>query len=338
MIRVGIAGASGYTGIELIRLLASHPEVSISRLYSKSQVGISISQIYPHLKGIVDLTLDPLELSYLTDIDVLFLALPHGQAQHHYDLLKSIPAKIIDLSADFRLNNPVDYLTYYGEAHTRPELLGTIPLGLPELYSAQMKSADYVACPGCYATSVMLGVSPLSHAGLVHDTIIADSKSGVSGAGKSLKESSLYCEANESFSAYGTHSHRHLPEMEMVTEAKILFSPHLVPMSRGILSTLYIPLAKPLSEADITTIYSQFYATAPFVQVRPGLKMPSTKYAAGTNHCVISWKLCPDIQKVVVFSALDNLIKGASGQAIQCMNLMMDLPEIMGLPQIAPYL
>ena len=336
MIRVGIAGASGYTGLELIRLLSSHPHVHITRLYSKSQVGIKISQIYPQLLGRLELTLDPLKESTLLDVDLVFLALPHGQAQNHYDLLMTAGVKVIDLSADFRLVTANDYATYYGETHTRPDLLGTIPLGLPEVYKDAIRTARYVACPGCYATSVMLGLYPLAQAGLLKSPVIADSKSGVSGAGRGLKESHLYCETNESFSAYGTATHRHTPEMETLLGVNVLFSPHLVPMNRGILSTMYVDGS--ITESELIDIYTQTYADAPFVSLATGLKTPSTKYVAGSNCCMISFKSIPTLNKIVVFSALDNLIKGASGQAIQCMNLGFGFEETLGLPLIAPYL
>lgn len=336
MIRVGIAGASGYTGLELIRLLSGHPQVHIARLYSKSQVGITISQIYPQLLGQLELTLEALDQTTLAGIDVLFLALPHGQAQNHYDLLVDSGIKIIDLSADFRLTSPDQYATYYGDAHSRPDLLGTIPLGLPEVYKESIRTARYIACPGCYATSVMLGLYPLAKAGLLTSPVIADSKSGVSGAGRGLKESSLYCEANESFSAYGTARHRHTPEMETLLGVNVLFSPHLVPMNRGILSTMYVDAS--LTESELADIYHTTYSDAPFVKIAPTLSSPSTKYVSGTNCCMISFKAVPGLNKVVVFSALDNLIKGASGQAIQCMNLVMGFEETLGLPLIAPYL
>ncbi|NBV83633.1 N-acetyl-gamma-glutamyl-phosphate reductase [bacterium] len=336
MIRVGIAGASGYTGIELIRLLSQHPRVQITRLYSKSQVGIPISQIYPQLFGHFDLTLEAMDDASLAGIDVLFLALPHGQAQFHYDLLKRSGIVVIDLSADFRLADAGQYQRYYGDVHQRPDLLGTIPLGLPEVYRDGIQQANYIACPGCYATSVMVGLYPLAQAGLLKSPVIADCKSGVSGAGRGLKESSLYCEANASFSAYGTFTHRHTPEMENLLGVSVLFSPHLTPMSRGILSTMYVDAA--ISEADLIARYNDMYQTAPFITIMPGLKTPNTKYVSGTNQCLITFKVIPELQKIVVFSALDNLIKGASGQAIQCMNIRMGLDETTGLPRIAPYL
>lgn len=335
MIRVGIAGATGYTGIELIRLLSGHPDVVISRLYSKSQVGGAIHHIYPHLAGHLELILEPLSETTLRNIDVLFLALPHGQAQHHYTLLRRSGIKIIDLSADFRLSKDQDYITYYGEPHVHPEVLGHIPLGLPEVYKSKIQQANYVACPGCYATSVMLGLYPLSTRGFLNSTVIADSKSGASGAGRGLKEGSLYCEVNEAFAAYGTGTHRHTAEMEGLLGVPVLFSPHLVPMSRGILSTIYIDST--LSESELTEIYAD-YANQPFVRVIPGLKSPNTSYVTGTNCCLISFKILPSVKKVVVFSALDNLIKGASGQAIQCMNLMFGCKEDLGLPKVAHYL
>lgn len=338
MIRVGIAGATGYTGIELVRLLSAHPHVVLKRLYSKSQVGAVFSTLFPQFSGRVDSVLDPLSADTLDDIDILFLALPHGQAQHHYELFRSLNLRVIDLSADFRLNNPSHYAKYYGEPHARPDLLGSIPLGLPEVYFNEIKNAQYVACPGCYATSVMLALKPATDAGWVTGPVIADAKSGVSGAGKSLKESSLYCEVNGAFSAYGTHGHRHRPEMEMVTGATILFSPHLVPMNRGILASVYIPVDPSLTQSKIFSHYQDYYTNAPFVSVFEGTNTPSTKFVSGTNHCWLTVKHCPDINQLVIFSAIDNLLKGASGQAIQCMNIMIGAPESAGLPVITPYL
>ncbi|NBV41536.1 N-acetyl-gamma-glutamyl-phosphate reductase [bacterium] len=338
MIRVGIAGASGYTGIELIRLLNVHPSVIISGIYSKSQVGTRLSQIYPQFSGLLDLSFEALSPDTLSEIDVLFLALPHGQAQAYYEMLAPLPLKVIDLSADFRLNRPEQFKRYYKDDHLLPHLLGAIPLGQPELFRDQIRNADYVACPGCYATSVMLGAYPLSQLGLLNHPIVVDAKSGVSGAGRGLKESSLFCEANESFSSYGTYTHRHVPEMEMVLGAKVLFSPHLVPMNRGILSTIYVDIPVTVTRDQIVNTYSRFYAESPFVSVMPELANGSTKYVSGTNRCMISFVHCPDIGKLVVFSALDNLIKGASGQAIQCMNIMMGLEETVGLPLIPHYL
>ncbi len=338
MPRVGIAGATGYTGIELVRLLSAHPHVSVRRLYSKSHAGRLFSDIFPQFLGHVDLPLDPLSVDTLSDIDILFLALPHGQAQHYFDLFQSFNIRVVDLSADFRLANPVDYTLYYGEPHIKPDLLGSIPLGLPEFYRDEIRDAPYVACPGCYATSVMLALKPAATAGWVKGPVIADAKSGVSGAGKTLKESSLYCEVNGTFSAYATHSHRHRPEMELVTGQTVLFSPHLVPMNRGILASVYVPVVEHLTQSQVYAHYQSTYADAPFVTIHEGSKTPSTKYIWGTNNCWLTVRLCPDINQLVIFSAIDNLLKGASGQAIQCMNIMIGAPETSGLPAITPYL
>ncbi|NDC82473.1 N-acetyl-gamma-glutamyl-phosphate reductase [bacterium] len=335
MIRVGIAGASGYTGLELIRLLSRHPQVSISRLYSKSQIGVSIASIYPHLSGIIDIILEELTAQSLTGIDVLFLALPHGQSQQYVETIFSSGVRTIDLSADFRLNSPSIYKTYYNDDHIKPELLGQIPLGLPELFRTKIINAPYVSCPGCYATSVMVGLAPLSRTGRLNEMVIVDSKSGVSGAGRTVKESNLYCEVNESFTAYSTGTHRHTAEMEMVLGSRILFSPHLVPMSRGILSTMYVDAA--LSVREFQDLYTDFYRSEPFVTILTGNGIPSTKMVTGTNSVFIGYTPLPKYGKTVIYSALDNLIKGASGQGIQCMNVMFGFEEDAGLPKVAHY-
>ena len=333
MIRIGIAGASGYTGIELVRLLTHHPKAEVVRLFAHSHSGELVGSVYPHLTHrFHQWRYESLSPAAIDDLDVLFLALPHGQSQHLYEWLSTTHLKIIDLSADFRLRTTQDYQRGYGVPHHRPDVLGHIPLGLPELYRDQIRGASYVACPGCYATSVMLGLYPLASAGLLPDGVVIDAKSGVSGAGRGPKESLMYCEVNEGFSAYGTYTHRHVPEMEMVLGKRVFFSPHLVPMNRGILSSMYVPI--PQGDA-IEALYDR-YRDEPFVCVNPGGN-PSTATVTGSNMAMIWLHWVEGCQQLVVFGAIDNVIKGASGQGIQCMNVMLGLPETMGLPMVAHY-
>ncbi len=338
MLKIGIAGATGYTGFELCRLLLSHPEVAITKLFANRSVGVCVEQFAPFLRPLAGLTYEVLTIEAVKGLDVLFLALPHGESQKvlpHFLEVKGL--KIIDLSADFRLKSPALFERFYMEPHHHPELLGRIPLGLPEVYGDELVGADVCATPGCYATSVMLGAWPLAKAGILK-RVISDSKSGVSGAGRSLKEGSLFCEVDGGFSAYSTGAHRHQPEMEMVLGVDVFFSPHLVPMSRGVLSTLYCDVEGTLTQSELTRIYQDVYEDCPFVVLKPELDRPTTKYVTGTNECWITPKVIGESHQIVVFSVLDNLIKGASGQAIQCMNIMCDFDEMMGLALVPPYL
>lgn len=335
-LKVGIAGATGYTGFELCRLLISHPFVEISALFANRSAGVAVEKVAPFLRPLAGMTYETLSVEAVEGLDILFLALPHGESQKVLPHLMQVKGlKIVDLSADFRLNSPELFQKYYKEAHHSPELLGKISLGLPELYREDLIGVDVCATPGCYATSVMLGAWPLAMTGQLK-RVVSDSKSGVSGAGRGLKEGSLYCEVDGGFSAYSTGVHRHQPEMEMVLGVPVFFSPHLVPMSRGILSTLYCDIAGTMTQDKLTQIYEAAYEGCPFVVVKPDLSNPSTKYVSGTNECWITPKVVDG--QIVVFSALDNLIKGASGQAIQCMNLMCGFDEMMGLALIPPYI
>jgi len=333
--RAGIVGAGGYTGIELCRLLLAHPYIRIDALFAKTQAGHVFSDLYPQFLGLLDVVLEPVSLDRLEALDVVFLALPHGESQPLVKALWGKSVKVIDLSADFRLRDADMFATHYGD-HSAPELLGQIPLGLPERYAADIAVAQTVACPGCYSTSVMLGVGPLVLAGVVDGGILVDAKSGASGAGRSLKSGSLFCEVSDGFSAYGTGVHRHQPEMEQVLGVPVFFSPHLVPMNRGILSSIYITLREPMDFQALHQIYRETYHGQPFIQLLPEGSRPTTKTVFGSNRCAIS--LVPFGTRLVVFSAIDNLIKGASGQAIQCMNLMLGLPQETGLQAVSPYL
>ncbi len=327
MLKVGIAGVTGYTGLVLYQLLCNHPEVSVSHLFSKQHIGKYLRDFYPEFSGEGPL-LSAFEPEALPSMDVLFLALPHGQSVAFMEELSRTSCKIIDLSSDFRLNNrSLDAsITGVGKA---------ISLGFPELYCEDIAALQICSNPGCYVTSVVMALFPLSQAGYLPDTVLVDSKSGVSGAGKSLREGSLYCEVNESVTPYATFNHRHAPEMESVLSTTVLFSPHLVPMSRGILSSIYLDNTQGLTNEQLTTLFQDAYRDKPFVHLVPEDYPLSTRHTLGTNHCYVSVRLHEDSNKIVIFSVEDNLVKGASGQAIQNMNIMCGYDESLGL-KMAP--
>lgn len=337
-ISVGIVGGTGYTGLELCRLLSIHPHVTITHVYSQASAGQTVGEIYPHLTGLKTLTyhaFDPSDLA--PSLDVLFLALPHAKTHAIMPQLlqtaRQNHTKVIDLSADFRLSDATLFESYYETTHESPELLTQIPYGLPEKYRAAIGQVDCVATPGCYATAVILGLLPLAKAGKLTDTVIVDAKSGVSGAGKGLKGNLMYCEANEHFSTYGTGTHRHTAEMEKETGSTVFFSPHLVPMSRGILASMYIKNTQGLSQEAVDTLYQNATKGEPFLTYHSRASL-STQLVTGSNNCHLSAMVQGD--QIVVFSCIDNLIKGAAGQAIQCMNLMMDWDETIGLGTLIP--
>ncbi len=337
MIKVGLYGVTGYAGYELLRWLRRHPQVEVKFAVSESQAGKTLAEVYP---GPLDMPLITAEAAPLADVDAVFLALPHGAAAAAARKALHAGLRVIDLSADFRMRTPESYKQWYAHEHPAPELL-PIPYGLPELYREQLVDAQLVASPGCYPTSVLLGLAPLLRAGLVHDTtIIADSKSGVSGAGRPPKQNTSFCEVNEGLTAYNIgHVHRHVGEMEQeaarLTMAgkpapTIIFSPHLLPITRGILTTLYVRVPDTLREADARALYSEQYAHEPFVRVMPAGQIAAIAHVANTNMCVISVTLAqPGL--LIVVSCLDNLVKGASGQAVQNMNVMFNLDERVGL-------
>lgn len=338
MIRAGVVGASGYTGIECCRLLNNHPFVSLTHIYSGQYKGKTLRDIYPHcVSAIGDLVFSEFNPDVLDDLDVLFLALPHGLTHSYASLFLQTKVKIVDLSADFRLNDADVYGHYYGVTHANPSLLSTVVYGLPELYRERIKTASHIANPGCYTTASILALYPVVTADCIEtDSIIIDAKSGVSGAGKGLKVSSLYCEANESFSAYGTGVHRHTAEIEQELNTSVFFSPHLVPMNRGILASCYVTLKEGVTQSDVDAAFSR-YKDEPFTHVNSTLKNPSTKLVADSNNCLISYTLFPKLRRLVIFSAIDNVLKGASGQAIQNMNIMFGFEEHVGLPQLSTY-
>ena len=338
MIKVGIAGASGYTGLELIRLLANHPEVELSVLTSETYKEKSIADVFPSLNGIININLQSLDVEILKSCDVIFLALPHTIGMDILPELLKSNCKVIDLSADYRLKNADTYSEWYSLTHTHPEFLAQVIYGLPELHREKIKSAQGVANPGCYPTSVILAIAPLLKTDWVDlESIVSDSQSGVSGAGSKTSITTQFSEANEGVTPYGLASHRHTPEIEQELSnlvgkpIKISFSPHLIPMSRGMLSTIYINLNHKLKDENLIEHYENFYSDELFVRVLDKGKFASTHFVSGSNFCDIGIKVDSRVNRLVITSAIDNLIKGASGQAIQNMNIMLGFGEATGL-------
>jgi len=345
MLKVAVIGASGYTGIELIRILHNHPEVAVTSVTSEQSAGKRLSEVFPSLRNRYDLTLEALDAERIAaKADIIFTALPHTEAMKVVPVFMQAGRKVIDLSADYRLHDPAEYQAWY-EPHLNPELLPQAVYGLPELRREEIAAARLVANPGCYPTSVILALMPLLKEGLIDiSTIIADSKSGVSGAGRGAKVDSLYCEVNEGFRAYGVGGlHRHIPEIEQELsllagrKTIISFTPHLVPMDRGILSTVYSLPHTALSAEKIHALYEEHYDGEAFVRVLRQGDFPSTAFVRGSNFCDIGIAVDNRTGRIIVISAIDNLVKGASGQAVQNMNIMLDFPEIMGLELMPLY-
>ncbi len=340
-IRIGILGASGYTGAELIRILARHPAADIRLLSAERSAGKPVDAVFPHLTG-----LDLPRMIHIDDadwsaVDLVFCALPHGTTQ---EVVLALPAnlKVVDLSADFRLHDLAAYETWYGHPHKAPELQREAVYGLTEVKREAIRSSRLCANPGCYPTAAQLPLIPLLEAGLVEpQNIIIDAKSGVSGAGRSAKEASLFAEVSEGIHAYGVANHRHAPEIEQgLSEAAgapvtVTFTPHLVPMNRGILATTYVRLADGESAAELRRVLAERYDEEPFVSVLPPGGVPATRHVRGSNHCLIGVVADRAPGRAILISVIDNLVKGASGQAVQNMNLMTGLPETLGLEQPA---
>jgi len=341
MIRVGIIGATGYAGAELVRILCGHPDIELTILTSRQYAGVKFDEIFPSMTGFVSLVCEALSVDRICDsADVLFTALPHKIPMDIVPRLISRGKKVIDLSADFRFKNSTTYETHY-QQHTAKELLKKSVYGLCEIYFDKIKNAVLVGAPGCYPTSVLLPLLPLLKRNLIDThTIIADSKSGVSGAGRSLSLTTHFCEVNESFKAYKPAEHRHNPEMEEVLTIEtgqpvhLTFVPHLVPMSRGILTTLYATPVKGIDHKDIEDCLATFYSGRPFVRICRGNRLPDTRNVRGTNYCDIGFKLDERNQRLILISAIDNLVKGAAGQAVQNMNIMLGLDETAGLHMV----
>lgn len=337
MIQVGIIGASGFTGAELLRLSAQHPDLEVRVATGDTQAGTRAADLYPSLAAahpdLVFTTYDPAEVAGL---DLVFLGLPHGASQAIVPELVGKVGHLVDLAADFRLRDPALYPQWYGEAHTAPELLTDFAYGLPELYRDEIRAADHVATPGCYPTAAALALAPLVRAGAVETSgIIVDAASGVSGAGRSPKPTTSFCTVDEDFTAYGLLDHRHTPEMEQVLGASVLFTPHLAPMNRGILATCYARPAGVTSTEALLELQRTAYAEEPFVVVLEG--SPSTKATLGSNCAHVTARYDERTGWVVAIAALDNITKGASGAAVQCANLLLDLPETTGLPIAGVY-
>jgi N-acetyl-gamma-glutamyl-phosphate reductase len=339
MLKVAIVGASGYTGVELLRILHCHPEAAVTCVTSERSAGKRVSDIFPGLRGRCDLLLENLEpVRVAGKADFIFTALPHKAAMEVVPTFLELGKQVVDLSADYRLRDHREYGKWY-EPHLNPDLLKKAVYGLPELKRARVAGADLVANPGCYPTSVILGMAPLLKKRLIDPaSIIADSKSGVTGAGRSVKVDNLYCEVNEGFKAYGVGGvHRHIPEIEQELsqlagkKLTITFTPHLVPMDRGILSTIYAVPLQPATTAELLGLYNDCYKGEPFVRVLPEGVFPSTAFVRGSNFCDIGITVDSRSGRIVVVSAIDNLVKGASGQAVQNMNIMCGFPETMGL-------
>ncbi len=338
MINVGIVGGTGYTGVELLRLLAQHPEVNIQVITSRSEAGIEVAEIFTNLRGHINLKFsDPAE-SLLDTCDLVFFATPNGTAMQQTEALINANVKVIDLAADFRIKSIVEWEKWYGMKHACPDLVAEAVYGLPEVNRTQIKTARLVANPGCYPTAVQLGFLPLIEAGIVDiDHLIADVKSGVSGAGRKASVHTLHAEASDNFKAYSAPGHRHLPEITQglsnISDKPVglTFVPHLVPMIRGIHATLYATLTK---DIDLQELYEKRFADETFVDVLPHGKHPETRSVRGSNLCRIAVHRPQNSNTVVILSVTDNLVKGAAGQAIQNMNLMFNLPETMGINQV----
>lgn len=339
-IRAGVMGATGYAGQELVRLLLRHPSVDLVAVTSESYQRKPFSAVYPSMLGQTDLVCREMDVEAVAeDCNVVFLALPHGLALKMAPVVLNKGKKAIDLGADFRLKDPAVYQEWYGHSHSEDSPLDRAVYGLPELHRGEIRGSALVANPGCYPTSAALGAAPLLRAGVVDpDSVIVDSKSGVSGAGRSPSLGVHFGEVNENLKAYGiAGTHRHTPEIEQELSLaagrpiRVSFTPHLIPMTRGILSTIYFHLTQELSTAGVLAIYREHYAGEPFVKVHPEGSLPQTKYVLGSNLCHIGAQVDRRTERVTVVSVIDNLVKGAAGQAVQNLNLLFGLEETVGL-------
>ena len=343
MIKIGIVGGTGYTGVELLRLLASHPSTELVAITSRSEKGKPVSALFPNLRGIVDMPFTEPTVANLKDCDVVFFATPHGVAQNLVPEILAAGIRVVDLSADFRIRDIDIWEKWYAQKHAAPQLVSKAVYGLPEFNRDEIAEANLVACAGCYPTSVQLGLKPLLEAGAIDvSDIIANSASGVSGAGKQANVATLLSEAGDNFKAYGASGHRHQPEIEqsladMAGEpVGLTFVPHLLPIIRGIHTTLYVDLKQ--QDTDVQSLFEAHYANEPFVDVLEPNSYPETRTVRGSNQCRIAIHRPGNGKKVVILVVEDNLTKGASGQALQCMNIMFGLDEDAGLtmPALTP--
>lgn len=346
MIRAGVLGATGYAGIETVRLLLRHSDVTLTRVVSHSNVGAVISDLYPNLKGICDMEFTGLDIDDIAkNCDVVFTALPHGASKEVIPSLYNSGLKVIDLSGDFRYDDPKVYEEWYGQPHSDPELLEKAVYGLCELHRDKIKDASLIGNPGCYTTCSITGLYPLIASGFADNhSIIIDAKSGVTGAGRGTALPNMFCECTETMKAYKIATHRHTSEIEQELSkaagenVMLSFTPHLAPMKRGILATCYVNLKEKKSTEELVAIYKEFYKDEPFITVYDAGKLPEVKDVAGSNRVGIGLVVDERLQRAVIVSCIDNLVKGAAGQAIQNMNIMFGLPENAGLSDIASYL
>lgn len=338
MVKVGIVGGTGYTGVELLRLLAQHPEVRLETITSRKEAGMNVSDMFPNLRGRVGLKFEEPTEAPLHQCDVVFFATPNGVAMQQARALVDAGVKVIDLAADFRIKDIALWEKWYGMQHACPELVEEAVYALPEINRSEIRGARVIANPGCYPTAVQLGFLPLIEAGVIQlEGLIADCKSGVSGAGRKAEVPTLFSEAADNFKAYGVAGHRHLPEIVQGLSRRagktvgLTFVPHLTPLIRGIHATLYARLAK---DVDLQALYEQHYAGEYFVDVLPAGSHPETRSVRSANFCRIAVHRPQGGDTVVILSAIDNLVKGAAGQAVQNMNILFGLPEAAGLQQI----
>ena len=341
-VKVGIVGGTGYTGVELLRIFAHHPKAEVQAITSRSEDGVRVDEMYPNLRGHYDLAFSVPDVTVLQACDVVFFATPHGVAMSMAQELTAAGVKVIDLAADFRVTDLDEWAKWYGFEHTCPEIMQQVAYGMPELFREEVTKANVIANPGCYPTSILLALKPLLDAEAIElDDIIADGKSGVSGAGKGANVAMLAAEMSESFKAYGIAGHRHLPELKdklQILTGKpvdITFVPHLIPMIRGMESTVYATLKKDLTQSQLQSLYENTYSNEVFVDVLPSGSVPETRMTKGSNMCRLSVFRPQGGRKVVVTSVIDNLVKGAAGQAVQNMNILFSLPENTGLQQVA---
>jgi N-acetyl-gamma-glutamyl-phosphate reductase len=338
MTNVAIIGASGYTGAELARILCNHPHITLTTVTSRQYEGQALGRVFPNLNKKADLVCENLSPEQLAArADLFFTAVPHKTAMDIVPRLLTAGKKVIDLSADFRIRDVSVYEKWY-QKHTAQQLLAEAVYGLPELYREKIISSRLIANPGCYPTSIILGLAPLLKAGIIDpQSIIADSKSGTSGAGRAAQVGTLYCEVADGFRAYKVASHRHTPEIEQEINrlgkcnVNISFTPHLLPISRGILSTVYAQLTADITTTGIKNLYDEIYGHEYFIRLLPEDTFPATQYVRGSNFCDIGFKVDPRTGRIIIMSAIDNIVKGAAGQAVQNMNLMYGFPEMAGL-------
>ena len=347
-IRVAVAGASGYMGAELLRLLLQHPRVTLAGVTSERLAGTPLGEAYPHLRGITELVFHELDPEWLASVaDLVFLALPHMESQRAVPVLRARGRKVVDLSADYRLRDANDYVTWYKTPHADPVGLAEAVYGLPELYRKAIADASLVASPGCYAAGAILAVAPLLKGGLARTTgIVVDGKSGVTGAGaqgRKVEPMYLYTEANENVQAYALASHRHTPEIEQELGAlagapvRVAFTPHLLPLNRGLFTTASVELAASLTTGDLVRVYREFYAGEPFVRVLADAARPTTRQVVGSNYCDVTLVADPRTGRATCVSAIDNLGKGGSANGVQCLNILFGWGERTGLEAAPVY-